>query len=187
MYWPRLRLTADEAKKWTPYSAPDLLQRNVLYRAYAGEIVLDMTNKEDTETIQISRRSRVFALTASGDVHNIEVQIFDSAGEQYTMGYIPMANLLCGTAADERGWLMYNAGPVPGITPGTTMGFTTLNDSIAPHIFEPNIVLDPNQTLSFRGRTMRSLEQLPSPPNTLGINGMALLSFTAHVWEFPVE
>ncbi len=182
MYWPRLRLTADEATKWTPYSSPKLLQKNVIYRAYAGEVILDMTNKEDTETIQISRRSRVFAMTASGDVFNIEMQIYDSVGEQYTMGWVPVSNMILGTAADFRGFANFQ--PAFGLPAGVPVGYVFGAASVAPHVFEPNIVLDPNQTLSFKARTMNALTALPADPQT---NETSLLSFVVHVWEFPVE
>jgi len=182
MYWPRLRLTAEEALRWTPYSSPKLLQKNVIYRAYAGEVILDMTNKEDSETLQISRRSRVFALTASGDVFNIELQIYDSVGEQYTMGFVPVGNLLLGTAADFRGFA--NSVPASGADPGVNTNFISCAYSIAPHIFEPNIVLEPNQTLTIKARTMNTLTTLPEFPL---VNEVSLLSFVLHVWEFPVE
>ncbi len=182
MYWPRLRLTSEESKLWTPYSAPKLQQKNVIYRAYAGELSLSMTNKEDQETLQISRRARVFAFTASGDVFNTEIQIYDSVGEQYTMGWVPVGNLLLGTAADFRGFINLQA--LSGLQAGVLTGFVGSGYSVAPHVFEPNIVLDPNQSLTVKGRVMNSLTALPSNPL---INETALLSFVFHVWEFPVE
>jgi len=189
MYWPRLRLTKEEQQRWTPYSAPKVLQKNVLYRTYAGELVMTMTNKEDTENLQISRRSRVFALTASGDTANTEVQIFDSSGEQYTMGYIPLANMLMGTAPDFRSLGVYSSQGTSVILNqvGFSIPFVYGVDSVAPHVFEPNIVLDPNQTLTIKGRNMRNLVQLPDPPGPTNTNETSTVCFNFHVWEFPIE
>jgi hypothetical protein len=191
MYWPRFRLTKTEAKRWTAYSSPDHKQKQVLYRTYAGELQLSTTNREDTENLQISRRARVFALTASGDVNNIEIQIYDSSGEQYTMDFIPVSQLLLGAVPDFRS--------VPVMAPqfqafstniAEIIGGLVLGaDTVAPHIFEPNIVLDPNQTLSIKGRCMHNLHDTDVLPP--GISNpapeTATLCFNLHVWEFPIE
>jgi hypothetical protein len=194
MYWPRFRLTKSEAKRWCVYSAPDKKEKNVLYRVYAGEIALSTTNKEDTENMQISRRARVFGFTCSGDVHNIELSIFDSAGEQYTMGFIPASLLVLGNVPDFRS-INFTDGALATITgvPVNTIGFSSQHvfamDSQAPHIFEPNIVLDPNQTLSVKGRAMYGLADVPTraSPTINARPGTANLAFNIHVWEFPLE
>lgn len=190
MYWPRFRLTKAESARWCVYSTPDKTQKAVLYRVYAGELQLSTTNKEDTENLQISRRARVLAFTASGDVNNIEIQIYDSAGEQYTMGFIPVSQLLLGATPDFRS--------VPQIsqpqytTSGTLFaelisGLMHGADVVAPHIFEPNIVLDPNQTLSIKGRCMHALHDTVVGELGVPVPQTAVLCFNMHVWEFPVE
>jgi hypothetical protein len=161
---------------------------------YAGEIQLSTTNKEDTENMQISRRARVFGFTCAGDVHNIEISIFDSAGEQYTMGFIPASLLVLGNVPDFRS-INFTNGSLAAINgvPANTVGFSSQHvfgvDSAAPHIFEPNIVLDPNQTLSIKGRTMYGLADVPTlaSPTTDARPGTANLAFNIHVWEFPLE
>lgn len=185
MYWPRLRLTAEEMTRWTPYYEPNKLQRGVLYRAYNGEINLDSQTKEDTENIQISRRARILALTASGDVHNMEITISDSGGEQYTMGFTPMVNLLMGMNVDPRGMATFNTTINPTLDPRRLALLNVFSGAfyIAPHIFEPNIVLDANQTLIVKGRNLVQL-QLTEPEDT---NPSSHVSFNLHVWEFPVE
>jgi hypothetical protein len=194
MYWPRFRLTKSEAKRWCVYSAPDKKEKQVLYRVYAGEIQLSTTNKEDTENMQISRRARVFGLTCAGDVHNIEISIFDSAGEQYTMGFIPASLLVLGNVPDFRS-INFTNGALATISgvPVNTVGFSSQHvfgmDSAAPHIFEPNIVLDPNQTLSIKGRAMYGLADVPTraDPVLNSRPGTANLAFNIHCWEFPLE
>lgn len=190
MYWPRFRLTKSESQRWTAYSNPDSKQKQVLYRTYAGELQLSTTNKEDAENLQIARRARVFALTASGDVNNIEVQIYDSSGEQYTMGFIPVSNLLLGAVPDFRS-LPILAQPQFTIQPpgayGWLGGIIGGADTVAPHIFEPNIVLQPNQTLSIKGRCMHALTDTTPAGSYSAVPETATLCFNVHVWEFPIE
>jgi len=189
MFWPRLRLTKAEAARWIEYNNPDVKQKGVIYRTYAGEIALSTTNKEDTENLQISRRARCFALTASGDVNNIEVQIYDSAGEQYTMGFLPVSLLLLGAVPDFRSvpqiYGQTNWGI--GATFEMVAGFVNGADTVAPHIFEPNIVLDPNQTISIKGRCMHALHDTDTITPSTPVPETALLCFNLHVWEFPIE
>jgi len=193
MYWPRFRLTKAESARWCVYNNPDAKQKAVIYRIYAGELVLSTTNKEDTENLQISRRARVFAFTASGDVNNIEVQIYDSAGEQYTMGFVPVSNMLLGAVPDFRSvpivspvLAAINNAP-PNFPGGWIPGLVTSSDTVAPHIFEPNIVLDPNQTLSIKGQCMHALHDTFNDPSIPAVPEQAVLSFNIHVWEFPLE
>lgn len=195
MYWPRFRLTKEESQRWAVYSSPDAKQKGVLYRTYAGEIALSTTNREDSEPIQISRRARVMAFTASGDVHNIEIKITDSAGEQYTMGWVPVSNMLLGAAPDFRSMIIpggnpiYSLGGSAGFILGFIPGVMGGADTVAPHIFEPNIVLDPNQTITIQGRSMHQLVQgsVASDPEIPVYAQTATLSFNLHVVEFPLE
>jgi hypothetical protein len=189
MYWPRLQLTSKEAARWAPYFDPNKLQRAVIYRVYNGEINLNTITKEDTENIQISRRARVLAMTASGDVHNVEIQIFDSGGEQYTMGFTPMQNMLLGANGDPRGMGTFNVAlapyyPARRISYGALFGIPY---NVAPHIFDPNIVLDPNQTLSIKGRNMKQLSAVANGDVQNANAGTSHVSFCLHCWEFPVE
>ena len=192
MFWPRLQLTRNEAERWSVYNEPGKVQKGVLYSAYAGELNINSQTPEDAETIQISRRARILALTASGDVHNVEVQISDSSGEQYTMGYTPMTNLLTGMNMDPRGYDVFNAAAGTGTVKRLSLGMVFGGAfCLAPHVFEPNIVLLPNQSLSFKGRALNPTTPLPkyNPGNVNEVvrDGRAFLSFVLHVWEFPIE
>lgn len=195
-YWPRLQLTSSEQQRWAVYSQPGKAARAVLYRAYAGELRITTTTPEDAENIQISRRARVFAMTASGDVHNVEIAISDSSGEQYTMGFTPMTNLLMGLNADPRGMAIFGGQPtwaqnaVVGFPLGAMVGSP---GCVAPHVFEPNIVLAPNQTLNIKGRALlptRTLIKQTAPDvdnSETAHEEVVHLSFTLHAWEFPIE
>lgn len=174
MYWPRLRLTPLEAKYSAPYGDdPNKTQRGVLRRLYYGTLNFNNTIRQDTETFQISRRSRVFGLTASGDINQVEIQIIDVTGEQFTTDFIPLSNLIGGTNFDPRAFLVNNFGAAPGFQTGFVIGANTY----IPHIFEPNIVLAPNQTLNFNGR--------PINPDVIEEGTQLHVSFCVHVWEFP--
>lgn len=192
MYWPRLQLTKSETERWATYSEPGKAQRAALYRAHAGELNITSQISEDVETIQISRRARVMGLTCSGDVHNVAIQLYDSAGEQYTMGFTPLGNLMCGTNVDSRGMHVFDTANNPSGPKRLALGMLFGDPfSIAPHIFEPNIVLLPNQSLSIKGKALNPPQPLPKFNAGNGAEllreGRVHVSFTIHVWEFPIE
>lgn len=175
MSWPRFRLTPDEAKFSIKYEDPSKNQKEVLRRFYAGELNFSSTVRQDKETFQISRRSRVVAITASGDTHLVEIQISDITGEQYTTGFIPFSNLLCGWNVDPRGAAGVNNPVLPAVTPGYFTSVTGGNNFyLSPYVFEPNVVLAPNQTLTIDGR--------PIDPT---ITDPIHVSLMFHVVEFP--
>lgn len=173
--WPRFKLTPEESVFNSKYENPATKQVPVLRRFYYGQINITPTIRQDQETFQISRRSRAFALTASGDINLVEIQIADITGEQFTTDFIPLSNLLGGSNWDSRGVEFYNPAIVPAAVNGINTGFVFIMPaSYAPHIFEPNIVLAPNQTLTFTGRTI--------DPERLG---PIHVSLCLHVVEFP--
>lgn len=167
--WPRFRLTPEEAAYSSKYFSPDKKQMGVLRRFYYGELNTNETIRIDTETFQIARRSRLFGLTASGDVELMEVQITDITGEQYTTDYIPLMNLLCGFNGDPRS--MENFLDGDNLLTGSVLAGAMY---YLPLIFEPNIVLSPNQTVSVQGRPI-------DPEMVAPIH----VSLCFHVWEFP--
>jgi hypothetical protein len=174
--WPRFKITPEENQYSSKYENPKSNKHIVLRRFYPGEINITPTIRQDQETFQISRRTRVFGLTASGDINLIEIQITDITGEQFTTDFIPIMNLLGGSIADPRAMEDFQAPPV-GSPPsgGLFTGVTPIGPiSYAPHIFEPCIVLAPNQTLSIQGRAI-------DPTMT----GPLHVEMCLHVWEFP--
>jgi len=170
--WPRFRLTPDEAKYSSKYEDPGKTTMPVLRRIYYGFVNMTPSIRQDQETFQISRRSRLFALTASGDVNMIEIQISDITGEQFTTDFIPLANLLGGTNYDPRG-AGWNTNPAefPGLIP---IGQQIRAEYFSPLIFEPNIALAPNQTITINARPI-------SPAITADLHA----SICFHVYEFP--
>lgn len=176
MSWPRFKLTGEESKYCQKYDDPTKPLQPVIRRIYPGTLTITSTIRQDTDVVQIARRSRIHAFTASGDVNLIEIQIIDSSGEQYTSDFIPIADFLCGSNWDPRsvgftrGWSGIN-GEAPG-------NVKVSSGYYFPFVFEPSIVLAPNQTLSFNAR-------LINPAMATEEGDQAHVDYCLHVWEFP--
>ena len=172
MYWPRLRITPEEHKYNSIYEDPTRTQYHVLRRIYPGELNFTSIIRQDTETLQVSRRCRVFAFTASGDINLVEIKMSDISGEQYTTGFVPLANLLGGPAYDPRGAAFFN--PAFTASPGVATGVVYDSFMALPFVIEPNIVLAPNQTLTVDARPINP--EIVEPIH---------VDFNFHIWEFP--
>lgn len=170
--WPRLRLTREESKYCSKYEEPGSGKAPVIHRKYPGELNISTQIRQDQETLQISRRSRVFGLTASGDVSMMEVMLIDITGEQFTTDFMPFSGLILGSSTfDPRSTEILLD---PSITPGWTPGRTNNYICYSPYIFEPNLLFSPNQTLTIQGRPIN-----PETEDELHVE------FCFHVWEFP--
>ena len=173
-YWPRFKLTPYEAKYVVKYSDPDDNRRGVLRRFYPGYLVLDALTRLPTFSFNIARKSRVFGLSMSGDVAKFLITINDATGEQYTVGQLNADLLMTGNNLTIPGAnISLAALSVGKLMPG-------FNNDI--HIFEPNISLAPNQTLTFSG--------FETEPYGFGVPEGAdpanyRIDFTLHVYEFP--
>lgn len=168
MTWPRMRLTPEEAKYSSKYEDPRTNKGMVLRRIYYNELNLSAALRQDSIQFQISRRCRVFGLTAAGDIDHFLVELIDSTGEQYTAGPVALGNLLRGWAPDplDEGGMSYPA-PTPNIiATATTRG---------PFIQEPNIVLAPNQSLNVN----------VTPADEGDIVTSLRIGVCLHVYEFP--
>lgn len=168
MDWPRFQLTKGESKYSIKYEDPRKRQQRVLRRIYYNELNISSTVRSDSSTFQISRRSRVVAMTFCGDVDRFLLEIIDISGEQYTAGPVHIP-LLC------NGWINEpNSGN--GINTGSLSNTPVIaNGTLGPYIFEPNIVVAPNQTIQLN--TTPVLESDTTFTYLLGV--------TLHVVEFP--
>jgi hypothetical protein len=168
MYWPRLELTAEEKSfSVAKYYDPNIKFRT-LRRMYTGSLILDQITRAPTFGFQIARRCRVFAMTASGDLHRFRIQVQDSSGEQFFAEPLHAANVFGGYIGLGPGYNVPNpldAGALPPVGAPVTY---------APFVFTPNIVLDPNQVLLLLGSS-------PTP-----YEGKSYyMEVVFHVWEFP--
>lgn len=169
--WPRFQLTAEEGKYSSKYEDPRTNKQRVLRRMYYNELNIGQAMRVDSIQFQISRRCRVFGLTAAGDIDAFLIELVDSTGEQYTAGPVHLVNLLRGWNPDpyDESALVRDDG---GIPLGNVIA--TVTDS-GPFVQEPNIVLAPNQSLNVN----------VSPADLGDLTTNFLLGLTLHVYEFP--
>lgn len=178
-YWPRFKLTNYEAKYVTKYSSPDDNRRGVLRRFYPGYLELNATTRLPTFAFNIARKSRVFGMSMSGDISKFRITISDATGEQYTVGQVNADLMMPGGLALVPG-ANFDLG---SLAQGTLAAFMPgFNNDI--HIFEPNISLAPNQTLTVQGFETEPYGYSPIPiedeePANYRID------FVMHVYEFP--
>lgn len=164
MYWPRLRLTKEEEKYVSKYYSPDS-RNTVKRRIYNGYLALTATARQPTFGFQIARRSRVACITASGDLTQFRLQLQDASGEQYFPDPVSASNIFGGFNLLPPS-ANYAASPFTD-----ALGFPC---TFAPYVFEPNIVLDPNQVLNLIGQGV-----VPYAGTSYRID------VCFHVWEFP--
>jgi hypothetical protein len=167
MYWPRLRLTPEEAKHVGKYTDTRVGKKKpgVMRSMYPGTLIVSPQMRTPIYQFAIATRSRVFAITFAGDWNCFQLQISDSAGEVFQM--TPLTTAHFGTGPNTLPFGTFGSPPVAGpVFPGYTP---------APCIFDPNILLLSNQTLSIAGFGTADSSIVPD----------ARLDFTLHVWEFP--
>lgn len=199
-YWPHLELTpyekrfVSEYKEIVPVLGPDgkpiidpqtgkpktWAKPGVLGRRYKTQLnnvinasVPGLTQVRLDGSIQIARRSRVFALSFAGDVHAWRLNIYTASGEQFTPrlsgGNFPMVSAMVpGTSWNIASTDM--AGPSVLTFDGALEAGQIANISL-PMLIEPNWELVPNETLFFQG--------IPQTEDSI------ILEVCAHVWEFP--
>ncbi len=186
MFWPRMKLTpGEERMNQVKYFDHERGARGVLRKIYGGFLTLTSTIRAPVFNFGISRRCRVFGLTASGDIAQFKIQLQDSSGENYLADPVSMPSLLGGyVEMPPASYGDLTAGSQGGFPPvvndaaaGNDLGWAAAigaPKTYAPLIFEPNIVLSPNQNLTVNGFPMA---------------GYATIDYRVdlcfHVWEFP--
>jgi hypothetical protein len=134
--------------------------------------------------IQIARRSRIFALTFSGDVQCWRLGMATASGETFTPrfagGTDPMVSALVpGTMWHALATEMQ--GPQALILPAAggegTAAAPQYAVNILPLIIDPNWELSPNEQLIFRGSPVRAAFMDPTQ--------VLMLEIGVHAWEFP--
>lgn len=172
--WPRFQVTPDEARYSSKYEDPRTNKQRVLRRMYYNELNLNSNMRADSVQFQISRRSRVFGITAAGDIDQFYVELIDSTGEQYTAGRVTLTNLLNGWANNPISFDTSFPIGAGGLDLSARTVATVRTDG--PFIQEPNIVLAPNQALNIN----------VTPTNAVTNLDVAYrIGLTLHVYEFP--
>jgi hypothetical protein len=162
MYWKRFKLTPEESKYNHKYLDPRKPGQGVLSRMYPGHLELTINNRTPIFTFQVTRRAKVHALTASGDVERFQVEIITSTGEQHTAGPVYLPQLIGGYIQSPQGLIG------TGLASPPNAGFTTV-----PYTFEPALELMSNQTLTIRGF------------ETEDFTFDYRVDLCLHVWEYP--
>lgn len=167
MFWPRLQLTEEEKKYVSKYADPKTGRRGVLRRIYTGTLALNVVTRQPVFALGIARRTRVFGLTASGDLTQFRIQLQDTSGEQYLPDFSVASNVFGG----------FNLLPPSTNYPQPTMGAFNCGTplTLAPFVLEPNICLDANQSLILSGIGVTPYD---------GTDFFMEVCF--HVWEFPL-
>jgi hypothetical protein len=167
--WPRLRLTPEEAQyvsKYASMSKPGSPGKpGVVRRMYPGTLIIDATNRTPSYQFGIARRCRVFGIALAGDLNCFDLQFTDTAGEVFQITPVTSPHFQAGP--NDLPFGTYGSPPVAGpVFPGHVSG---------PGVFEPNILLLPNQTLTVLGQAVADATVIPE----------ARIDFTLFVWEFP--
>lgn len=186
--WPTCELTDYELKHVRYYKQPKLNAQGketgqywpgVLKRVYSVQLYnqnipeISRFNNGPVfeDRVLISRRSRVFGLTFSGDVANWYLNIETASGEKYTNSPCLVSSMCAGS--------YYNANALVGSptsdplqAPFGLLWAGTQNFGV---MIEPNYQLLPNETLIFRGEVAAGIPE----------NNFTQLAIGIHVWEFP--
>lgn len=166
--WPRMQLTPQEAQYSSKYEDPRGNKQRVLRRLYTNALNITAALRLDSIQFQISRRCRVFGITAAGDIGHFLVELIDSTGEQYTAGPVHLASMLKGWNPDP---ISFDSASYPVPPPNM---IATVHDN-GPFIQEPNIVLAPNQSLNINA----------TPADESDLTSSLRIELTLHVYEFP--
>ena len=192
--WPTLELTEYEQKFVRYYKQPKLDSQGqvtneswpgVLKRVYTTNLynqnipeIARFNNGPVFENrVLISRRSRVFGFTFTGDVASWYLEIETASGEKYTNAPCLVSSMQAGSYYNANA----NIGQPNLIDP---FGGTLTLDAVFAGtesfgiMVEPNYQLLPNEALIFRGSLAKAItdsEVIPFMQLGIGI----------HVWEFP--
>jgi hypothetical protein len=208
--WPDLVLTDYERKFCRIYKTKDFpgvlrrVYKIVLNNEYAVNVDQNLPIERTRGQIQIARRSRVFALSFSGNLDFWRLNISNASGTQYTAKTSrpsPAGTPFAGQMLDPMVTSLlpsngYNAESVGGlatnpfvlaVNPATGPdlgGVPSFNSAAAPSplLLDPNWLLMPNETLIFNGT--------PVPFSLVGqeeetVNLPLTLTIVVHVWEYP--
>lgn len=188
--WPQCELTDWERKFVRLYKTSKM--PGVLRRTYERTIsnntqVPMREGLQPSEQVQISRRSRVFALTFSGGLSTTRLQITNASGTLYNVkdartGKFGYVSSMIGSSPYMFGSTLGRklAPTSQGTNDGVVLSQANvfLSGESGVLMLDPNWVLMPNETLIFNG-DWSDVEAAVDPDPTI------VLNITVHVWEFP--
>jgi len=200
-FWPSLQLTDYEKQYVAMYKTKD--KPGVLRRVYQVQLASQAVPDSNipavvtTTKIQIARRSRVFAMTFTGNLDGWRLSVRNTNGTLYT-NRTPRTNkapivtsLISGSyhnAASLGGApLPLTEVPIETQSIGLAINLATTQSSMQmvanfPWQIEPNWVCQPNETIIFEGEDISPEYSVPGE-GIIKIPQVLNISFFA--WEFP--
>lgn len=166
MFWPRVHVPNRLAKLgWKKYRDPNTGNAAPFRRMYAGHLEINQTEQNPLWPFQIAREAHVLAITAIGDLHQMRIQLKDSSGETYFTEPT--------LASAVFGGFSYSGAQDPLTGMPLLPSRTGLNFTVCPFVFEPNLILLPNQVLNIQASPIRPYDREPYR-----------IDFTLHVVEY---
>lgn len=185
-FWPHLELTEYEKRFNSAYGVPAIPENKAkginaqpakpavlrrMYKVLLNNTVHSVAGLENIHLsagIQISRASRIFALTFSGDVHAWRLRISLASGTEFTPK-LPGGNYPVVSSLSPGGQWNFAATDIK--QPLNTAGSNQMSFMQLPYIIDPNWELDPNESLLFDGTALTA--------------SALILEIGIHAWEFP--
>lgn len=201
--FPELDLTDYEKTKVSYYATKDrpgvlnrIYRRSLYSQADAGKNIPQI---KTTEQLQISRRSRIYGMTFTGNLDRWRLQLSNASGTSYTLK-TPRTNR-DPIVAGMIGGSSYGSGAALGglVPPINILGANIDSESVGPtfnlegynfmvkyfqafpFIIEPNWVLLPNETFILSGTPI----EINLTDGALTFNPLLILNVAIYVWEFP--
>lgn len=186
--WPQLELTEYERQWVRPYKTAK--HAGVLRRTYERTIsnnsaIEALPQLQPSQQIQLSRRTRVFAITFTGGLSTTRLQITNASGTLYNIadsrtGLFPyVSSMIGGTPYMFGSAIGRKQAPLTqGINQAPVVPTqVVMSGEAGALIIDPNWILTPNETLIFNGNwdDLSAIDPLPD----------IVLNIAVHVWEFP--
>lgn len=199
-FWPNLQLTEYEKKYVRMYKEDKF--PGVLRRVYNLQLASEAQTENNIpaarliDKYQVARRSRIFAISFSGNPDAWRLKVTNSNGTLYTnpaprsQQFPIVTSLVAGS--------YYNAlaqggmGLTPLFQEGTVSIGPSLNPSAQfmtntqsfPWIIEPNWVCQPNESIIFEGTKIATVWHLEGEAD-LDDELRSVLNISVYAWEFP--
>lgn len=180
-WWPQLELEPDE-REWCGIYAEEGLP-GVLPRQWPCTLIGSSIASENVlrQTVNFSgRRTRIYAMTASGDIAAWRIKVTSQAGEQYITGTdtspggAPVATLL---GLEHTMWAAESQ-----VDQNAADGIAYLiSPGGQPLLFDPNLVIEGVQGLVIEGELSPRFGAAAQPQT----DWRAVLNLCWWVWEFP--
>lgn len=175
-FWPHLELTDYEKRFVSAYAGqgkPGTLRRTyaVTLNNTAQPTIPGLENIHLQGQVQISRASRVFALTFTGDIHAWRLKISTASGTEFTPRFPNGTYPMVCTLSPAASWNLSAFLDQPDNLTINAIATRQIAWQQLPLIIDPNWELDPNESLMFEGEA-QSVDNL-------------ILEIAVHVWEFP--